>query len=115
MGDARERLREFPAVPRREIGHALYFAQKGNKHSSAKALKGFSGASVLEIVEDYDGNAFRAVYMVKFHDAIYVLHCFQKKSKRRGGTPKRDIDLLWPRLRAAEEHNAAMRQGDEGM
>jgi phage-related protein len=114
MGDARERLREFPAVPRREIGHALYFAQKGDKHSSAKALKGFGGASVLEIVENYDGNAFRAVYTVKFHAAIYVLHCFQKKSKRGRQTPMHDIDLLRPRLRAAEEHNAA-RQGDEGM
>jgi phage-related protein len=94
----------------REIGHALYVAQIGGKHPSAKPLTGdkeFKGAGVLEIVEDHDGSAYRAVYTVKFAGAIYVLHAFQKKSKRGIATPKSDIELIKRRLRAAREHHAA--------
>jgi len=93
-------------VVRKEIGHALYFAQKGDRHSSAKPLKGFGGAGVLEIVENYDGDAYRAVYTVKFVGAVYALHCFQKKSKRGATTPLADMELIRKRLSAARMHEA---------
>lgn len=76
----------------------------GDKHQSAKPLRGFSGASVLEIVSDYDGDTFRAVYTVRFKNAVYVLHAFQKKSKRMIQTPKQEIALIRERLKLAHEH-----------
>jgi phage-related protein len=82
----------------------LLQAQFGRKHSSAKPLSGFGGASVLEIVENFDGDTYRAVYTVKFAELIYVLHVFQKKSKSSIKTPKNEIDLIKQRLRAAEEN-----------
>jgi phage-related protein len=101
-GRAREDLRAFPGHVRREIGFALYFAQCGDKHPSAKPLKGFSGAGVLEIVEDHDGNAYRAVYTVRLARATYLLHAFQKKSKTGIATPKLVLDLIRDRLKWAE-------------
>ena len=86
------------------MGYALYQAQLGLKHSSAKPLRGFGGASVLEIVEDHQSDTYRAVYTVKFSEFIYVLHAFQKKSKKGIATPKPDIDLIKTRLKTAEEH-----------
>jgi phage-related protein len=88
----------------RSIGYALHFAQAGDKHPSAKPLKGFGGAGVLEVVEDHDGDTYRAVYTVKLAGIVYVLHVFQKKSKRRGATSKQDIDLIRLRLQAARKH-----------
>jgi phage-related protein len=79
-------------------------AQHGGKHSQAKPLKGFGSAGVLEVVEDDDGNTYRAVYTVKFANAIYVLHCFQKKSNKGIETPKQDIDLIRDRLKFAQKH-----------
>jgi phage-related protein len=105
MGDAKERLLDFPEAVRKEVGYALYFAQAGDKHTSAKPLKGFGGAGVLEIVENRAGDAYRVVYTVKFGGTVYVLHCFQKKSKRASATPKADIDLIKKRLRAARQHH----------
>lgn len=70
VGTAKEDLLAFPDEVVREIGHALYVAQIGGKHASAKPLKGFGGASVLEIVEDFDGDAYRAVYTVRFAEAV---------------------------------------------
>jgi phage-related protein len=87
---------------RKSIGFALYQAQEGKKHIHAKPLRGFSGAGVLEIVEDFDGNTYRAVYTVKFSDLVYVVHAFQKKSKTGIKTPKQDIDLIKQRLKIAE-------------
>ena len=84
------------------MGQALYNAQCGSKHVSAKPLKGFGGAGVLEVVEDHDGSTYRAVYTVKFKDAVYVLHAFKKKAKKGIRTPKRDSDLIKARLKAAE-------------
>jgi phage-related protein len=110
IGSSLEDLRAFPSEARRAIGYALYFAQMGDKHPSAKPLRGFGGAGVLEVVEDHDGNTFRAVYTVKFSEAIYVLHVFQKKSKKGIRTPKRDIDLIKDRLRRAEEDYVARRK-----
>jgi phage-related protein len=86
------------------FGYALHLAQIGKKHDQAKPLKGFGSAGVLEVVEDPDGNTYRAVYTVRFGNAVYVLHCFQKKSMHGIATPKPDIDLIRERLRAAEAH-----------
>jgi phage-related protein len=69
---------------------------------AAKPLRGFGGGSVLEIAAPYDGNTWRAVYTVHFRDAVYVLHAFQKKSKRGIATPKREMDLIRHRLAEAE-------------
>ncbi|HEX4125827.1 MAG TPA: type II toxin-antitoxin system RelE/ParE family toxin [Tepidisphaeraceae bacterium] len=103
LGGARHGLRSFPDEVRREIGFALWFAQRGEKHPSAKPLKGFKGAGVLEIVEDYRGDTFRAVYTVRFIKAVYVLHAFQKKSKSGVKTPKHEVELIERRLKLAQE------------
>ena len=92
----------MPAQVRRDIGHALYAAQKGETDPSARPLKGFGGASVMEIIDRHDTNTYRAVYTVKFAGAVYVLHVFQKKSKRGIATPRKDIDLIKQRLAVAE-------------
>lgn len=104
MGNSLDALATFPRDVCRSIGYALHFAQAGDKHPSAKPLKGFGGAGVLEVVEDHDGKTYRAVYTVKLAGIVYVLHVFQKKSKRRIATPKSDIDLIRSRLNAAREH-----------
>ena len=87
------------------MGFALYQAQLGLKAVSAKPLRGFGGTGVLEIVEDYRTDTYRAVYTVKFSDFVYVLHAFQKKSKKGIATPKPEVDLIKKRLSAAEEHH----------
>jgi phage-related protein len=84
------------------FGYALYLAQTGAKHDQAKALQGFGSAGVLEVIEDSIGSTYRAVYTVRFANAVYVLHCFQKKSKREIKTPKVELDTIKQRLRAAE-------------
>jgi phage-related protein len=89
---------------RQIVGYALYLAQLGDKHLDAKPLKGFTGAAVLEIVADHDGDAFCVVYTVRFADAIYALHAFQKKSKRGIATPKWEIERIRQRLRQAQAH-----------
>ena len=103
MGGSRDDLRAMPKGVRVIVGDALNVAQSGGKAMTAKVLKGFGGAGVLEVVADHDGDAYRAVYTVKFRDAVYVLHVFQKKSKRAIATPKREIDLIKKRLREAED------------
>jgi phage-related protein len=85
------------------MGYALYQAQTGGKHSSAKPLRGFGGASVIEVVKDYRGDTFRAVYTVRFPETLYVLHAFQKKSKTGRETPKGEIDLIRRRFAMAED------------
>ena len=86
------------------MGFAINDAQNGEEHPRAKALKGFGGRSVLEVVDDEDGDTYRAVYTVRFAGVIYVLHAFQKKSKKGSETPKRDIELIKARLKLAEAH-----------
>jgi phage-related protein len=86
------------------MGVALFFAQKGAKPADAKPLKGFGGASVLEVVEDYAGNTYRVVYTVRFPGAVYVRHAFQKKSWRGREPPKHEIRLIDSRLRQAQRH-----------
>ena len=103
MGSSRRDLKSFPAEVKDVMGYALYQAQVGLKSRSAKPLAGFGGASVLEVIEDFHANAYRAVYTVKFSELVYVLHAFQKKSKKGIATPKTDIDLIRRRFRLAEE------------
>lgn len=104
IGSSRDDLREFPEDVQQIMGFALYRAQLGKKHPDAKPLKGFKGAGVLEIVENFDGDTYRAVYTVKFEGIVYVLHAFQKKSKQGIATPKQDTDLIESRLKRAKEH-----------
>ena len=106
VGSSREDLKEFPDPVKDVIGHALFIAQLGGKHADAKPLRGFGGAGVRELVEDFAGDTYRAVYTVKFADAVYVLHVFQKKSKRGIKTPQRDLDLIKERLGRAEQDYA---------
>ena len=102
IGGAKRDLMALPVGVRKFFGHALDFAQRGGQHDAAKTLKGFGGAGVLEIVEDDAGGTYRAVYTVKFEEAVFVLHCFQKKSKRGIATPKKDMDIIRARLKVAE-------------
>lgn len=104
IGSSRSDLKAFPAEVKKAIGYALYRAQKGFKAPTAKPLRGFGSAGVLEIVEDYQTDSYRAVYTVKFADSVYVLHAFQKKSKKGRATPKPDTNLIKRRLKVAEEH-----------
>ena len=95
-------LMALPPNVRRRFGYALSLAQMGDQDDSAKVLKGFGGAGVLEVVEDAGGGTYRAVYTVKFVEAVFVLHCFQKKSKSGIATPKADMDIIRARLKVAE-------------
>ena len=114
IGSALDDLRQFPEEVQQTVGFALYRAQLGKKHPDAKPLKGFGGAGVLEIVERFDGDTYRAVYTVKFESAVYVLHAFQKKSKRGIATPQKDIALVKTRLKRAREHyEAGLKQNKE--
>jgi phage-related protein len=106
IGSSKKDLMSMPADIQDTFGYALHQAQSGKKHVQAKPLKGFGSAGVLEVVEDSGGGTFRAVYTVKFEEAVYVLHCFQKKSRHGISTPKPDMDLIRERLKAAEQHHS---------
>jgi phage-related protein len=95
-------LMALPVDVRRFFGYALSLAQAGDQHDAVKVLKGFGGAGVLEVVEDDASGTYRAIYTVKFEEAVFVLHCFQKKSKRSIATPKEDMDIVVARLKVAE-------------
>ena len=112
VGDSRERLQEFPAQVRKDIGHALYLVQTGQTPPSAKPMRGIE-SGVFEIVDDYDTDTYRAVYTVKVGSSLYILHAFIKKSKRGISTPKREIDLIRRRLRRAREMEAEEEVTDE--
>ena len=102
IGSSLKDLRGFPENVKDVMGFALRAAQARGKHADAKPLKGFKGAGVLEIVDDFDGDTYRAVYTIKFEAAVYVLHAFQKKSKKGIATDKSDLELIEKRLRSAE-------------
>jgi phage-related protein len=102
MGSARRDIRAFPAPIRRDIGHALYAAQQGETDPSAKPLRGFGGGSVMEIIAQHRGDTWRAVYTVRFAEALYILHAFQKKSKQGIATPKKEMDMVRQRLSEVE-------------
>ena len=99
-------MASFPENVKDAIGYALYIAQRGGKHADAKPLRGFSGAGILEVVEDHAGATYRAVYTVRLARRIYVLHVFQKKSKAGIKTPKPEIELIKARLKRAEAEHA---------
>lgn len=109
LGSSRKDLVSLPMGVRKLFGHALDFAQRGGRHDAARALKGFGGAGILEIIEQGQGNTYRAVYTVKFKEAVYVLHVFQKKSKKGISTPKPDMDIIRARLKVAERLSKEMR------
>ena len=104
ISSAKKDLTAMPEDIRDIFGFALYLAQTGKKHYKAKPLKGFGSAGVIEMVENSESGTYRAVYTVKFANAVYVLHCFQKKSKYGISTPKPDINVIRDRLKAAEVH-----------
>ena len=105
VGSSKKDLRERPPGVVDVIGYALFVAQSGNKHQQAKPLKGFGSAGVLEVVEDHDGSTYRVVYTVRFSNGVYVLHCFQKKSRKGIETPKADKDMIEARLKLAQKHS----------
>jgi phage-related protein len=107
VGPSREDLTDFPDEVKEDIGYALFEVQQGGKPGCAKPLKGFDGAGVLEILDDFRGGTYRAVCTVKFAEVVYVLHCFQKKSRHGIKTPKQDLELIRRRLKAAEEDHRA--------
>jgi phage-related protein len=111
LGSSKRDLTALPVLVRKLFGHALHFAQNGERHDAAKVLKGFGSAGVLEVVEDDAGGTYRAVYTVRFQEAVFVLHCFQKKSKSGIGTPLRDIETIRQRLKSAESVAREMRDG----
>jgi phage-related protein len=102
VGSSRRDFRAFPDGVKSEMGYALFMAQLGGRHRKVKTLKGFGGGAVVELVEDHDGDAFRTVYTVRFASAVYVLHAFQKKSRRGIATPQTEMRLIDQRLREAE-------------
>ena len=104
VGSSKKDLQAMPDEVQDSFGYALHLAQTGAKHAHAKPLKGFGSAGVLEVVESEAGSTYRAVYTVKVAAAVYVLHCFQKKSTSGIATPKPDLDLIRERLKAALAH-----------
>ena len=110
IGSSHKDLMTLPADVRRFFGFALSLAQSGDKHDAAKVLKGFGGAGVFEVVEDDMGGTYRAVYTVKFAEAVFVLHCLQKKSKRGITTPKAEMDIIQARLKIAEAFAKELRK-----
>lgn len=106
VGSTLEDLKSFPEEVKQVMGYALHLAQAGGKHPDAKPLKGFGGAGVVEVVDDFDGNAFRAVYTVKLAGVVYALHAFQKKSRKGITTSQADLEKVKKRLKLAEAIHA---------
>lgn len=113
MGSSKRDLAALPDDVKNLFGFALGLGQNGRKHLKAKPMKGFGGAGVLEVVEDHEGNTYRAIYTVRFEKAVYSLHVFQKKSKRGRATPQQEIELIKERLKQAEAHYRKWAKADE--
>ncbi|WP_311030303.1 type II toxin-antitoxin system RelE/ParE family toxin [Mesorhizobium koreense] len=107
IGSSKEDIKDFPEEVRKEIGFSLYLAESGDRAINAVPLAGFGNSMVPEIVVSHQCDAYRAVYTVQFKHAVYVLHAFMKKSKKGIATPKREMDLVRQRLKAAEAHHRA--------
>lgn len=114
VGSSHKDLMALPIEVRRLFGYALSLAQSGDQHDATKVLKGFGGGGVLEVVEDDAGGTYRAAYTVKFKEAVFVLHCFQKKSKQGIATPKADMDIIRARLKVAEARSKELRDENTG-
>jgi phage-related protein len=102
IGSSKKDLKTLPEEVVHVFGYALYLAQIGRKHEQAKPLRGFGSADVLEVVEDWRGDTYRAVYTVRYAMRVFVLHVFQKKSKSGIATPKADLDLIRSRLKVVD-------------
>ena len=113
LGTSHDVVRGFSGAVRRDIGYALYAAERGGIDPSAKALKGFGGRSVVEIVADDSGGTYRTVYTVRFEEGVYVLHAFQKKSVKGIATAKADIEMIKKRLKLAEEQHRLAKAAKE--
>lgn len=113
VGTSKKDLRALPKGAKAVFGYAILLAENGLKHPDAKPLAGFGGAGILEVVEDLDGDTYRAVYIVKFGRAVYVLHAFKKKSKVGSKTPPRDMGLIVKRFKEAEEHYKNTLKGND--
>jgi phage-related protein len=111
VGSSRESLGRFPGPVRREFGYALYLAQLGMSGLKVKALKGFGGAGVLQVVASHNGDTYRAVYTVAFAKAVFVLHAFKKKSKHGSTTPRKEIELIRSRLAVANRAYSELYEG----
>ena len=114
LGNTKQELSGFAEDIRDEVGQALFEAQKGGRHSSVKPLSGYGDAGVLEVISNYSGDTFRAVYTVRWPERIYVLHVFQKKSKSGAKTPKGDMDLIDARLKRLTELHAQQAKLSKG-
>lgn len=112
MGSSYRDLLALPPNVRRRFGYALSLAQAGDQDDAAKVLKGFGSAGVLEVIDDDAGGTYRAVYTVKFEHVVYVLHCFQKKSKRGVATPKADMSVIRDRFKAAAKLAQELKNGN---
>lgn len=110
MGSSKKDLRAFPPEVRREVGTALFWAEQGRFHPAAKAMKGVL-RDVTEIVSDHGGGAFRAMYTTRIGDEVYVLHAFQKKSKKGIATPQHELDVIASRLKSARQLHARRTSG----
>lgn len=110
VGSSLADLKTFPADVLSDVGFALHQAEHGEKSLHATPLVGFKGAGVLEVVSNSDGKTYRAVYTVRLSEAVFVLHCFQKKSKTGIATPAKDMDLVRSRLKDAERINEELRR-----
>ena len=109
VGSTYKDLMALPKTIRKTFGFALSLAQAGDKHDDAVVMKGFGSAGVIEVIEDDVHGTYRAVYTVKYVEAVFVLHCFQKKSKRGKETPKQDMDIIRARLKIAEQKAKELR------
>ncbi len=105
VGTSKKDLKALPKGARAVFGFAILLAERGMMHPNAKPLAGFGGAGVLEVVEDLEGDTYRAVYTVKFGMTVYVLHAFKKKSKVGSKTPARDMELIVKRFKEAQQHH----------
>ena len=114
VGSSYRDFKSFPDTVKDSMGYELYRAQIGRMHESAKPLKGFGGAGVVELVEDFRTDTYRAVYTTKFADVIYVLHAFQKKAKKGSATPKHEIELIRRRMKSAEAHYRLLMERNDG-
>jgi len=106
VGSSRKDIQDLPPRIRKQFGLALLAAQAGGRSPKAKPLSGFGGASVIEVVENHDTDTYRAIYTVRFQEAVYVLHVFQKKSRQGVQTPQKEMELVRSRLKQAEVMHA---------
>ncbi len=113
LGSTLEDLRVLPGPVQDDFGYALYLAQTGDKHIHTKPLKGYRGAGVLEVVRQHDSQAYRAIYTVRFVEAVYVLHVFQKKSKSGIATPMAEMRVVEARLKEAQQRHSEMEKEKE--